>query len=50
MLCATIGAGDFVSFPVAWPHAVATLEAAIGLSGYSAVPSPRAAVLAGAAS
>ncbi len=31
-----IGPGDFVSCPAGWPHAVATLEASIGLSGYTA--------------
>lgn len=41
VLTATIEAGDFLSFPVSWPHAVATLEESIGLSGYMAVPTPR---------
>ena len=34
-------AGDFLSFPVSFPHAVLTHEATIGLSGYAAVPTPR---------
>lgn len=34
----TIGAGDFVSCPMDWPHAVLTLEASLGLSGYTATP------------
>ena len=42
VLTADIQAGDFLSFPVSWPHAVATLEASLGLSGYMAVPSKRA--------
>jgi hypothetical protein len=43
VLTADIEAGDFLSFPVSWPHAVATLEASLGLSGYAAVPTPRVA-------
>jgi hypothetical protein len=34
-----IEAGDFVSVPIHWAHAVNTRLAAIGLSGYSAIPS-----------
>ena len=41
VLTAEIAAGDFLSFPMSWPHAVATLEASLGLSGYGAVPTPR---------
>jgi hypothetical protein len=33
VLTAEISAGDFLSFPVNWAHAVATLEASLGLSG-----------------
>lgn len=46
VLTATTSAGDFLSFPVGWAHAVATLEPSIGLSGYGPVPSPRAAAAA----
>jgi len=35
----SIGPGDFVSVPIFWPHAIQTNIAAIGLSGYSLVPS-----------
>ena len=35
----TISPGDFVSVPIFWPHAIQTNIAAIGLSGYSIVPS-----------
>jgi hypothetical protein len=34
VLTAEIRAGDFLSFPVGWPHAVATLAPSLGLSGY----------------
>jgi hypothetical protein len=43
VLTADISAGDFLSFPVGWPHAVATLDASLGLSGYMCSPTPRAA-------
>ena len=46
VLTAEIAAGDFLSFPMNWPHAVATLEASLGLSGYGAVPTPRPAAAA----
>ena len=49
VLTAEICAGDFLSFPVSWPHAVATLEASVGLSGYGAVPTPRPAAAASCA-
>lgn len=38
VLTATLLAGDVISFPTGWPHAVATLEATLGLSGYHAAP------------
>lgn len=31
-------AGDFISVPVRWPHAVCTSEASVGVSGYGVVP------------
>ena len=49
VLTAEISAGDFLSFPMSWPHAVATLEASLGLSGYGAVPTPRPAAAASCA-
>jgi hypothetical protein len=49
VLTADISAGDFLSFPVNAAHAVATLEASLGLSGYMAIPTPRAVVAAAAA-
>ena len=49
VMTAEIEAGDFISFPVSWPHAVATLEASLGLSGYAAVPTCKRARLATAA-
>jgi len=33
-----ISSGDFISVPIHWAHAVDTRMAAIGLSGYSAIP------------
>jgi hypothetical protein len=49
VLTADISAGDFLSFPVNAAHAVATLEASLGLSGYMSIPTPRAAAGAVAA-
>ena len=37
---ATISAGDFLSFPKDWPHAVTTHQKSLGLSGYMCSPTP----------
>jgi hypothetical protein len=49
VLTADISAGDFLSFPVSAAHAVVTLEASLGLSGYMCIPTPRVAVAAAVA-
>ena len=41
VLTATIGSGDFISFPELWPHCVATWEASLGLSGYTTAPAKK---------
>jgi hypothetical protein len=46
---AVISTGDFLSCPLDWPHAVFTREKSIGLSGYTATPELRQAVMAEAA-
>jgi len=40
VLTATISAGDFLSFPKDWPHAVITHQKSLGLSGYMCSPTP----------
>ena len=42
------GPGDFISCPLNWPHAVITLEKALGLSGYTAAAKAAAPEVAAA--
>ena len=52
VLTCVLAAGDFISFPCGWSHAVSTESASLGLSGYGCIPTPRvvaAAVVAVAA-